>query len=404
MKILSPVFSNKNYTKLLIGNTISSFGDSMYSIALTVALYKATGNISAVAFMWLIRASMRIPIQFISGIIADSYPRKKLICITNLISAPVALGFLFFDSQNHILIYLLIFFLQAFNDIEQPAIMGLMQEIVDKDQLKEANAISSLIDRIATLASPALAGGLMLVWGVSVLFLINGISFILAAIILYTIDYHSVIEKKKREFTLFRFAKEGYEKAIENKAILLMLCIGILPGIMGRFYEIYKVHVSDKLLQLGSEGIVFFSYSMTIGGILSPLIIKYFFKNFKFTAKFYSFVLVIHSAIMVVWGVVDNPILNLVILTVGGIFFSSVGIILRTYLQENVDAQYIGRIFSLYQMMMILGAIIGILSAPKLLDIGGVSLGFAIVLVISALCLAIAQLSPKKEIPEKESN
>lgn len=48
------IYRNKNYRKLLIGNTISSFGDSMYSIALTVSLYEATGNISAVAFMWLI--------------------------------------------------------------------------------------------------------------------------------------------------------------------------------------------------------------------------------------------------------------------------------------------------------------------------------------------------------------
>lgn len=377
------IYRNKNYRKLLIGNTISSFGDSMYSIALTVSLYEATGNISAVAFMWLIRAVMRIPIQFISGIVADTFPRKQLICFTNFISAPIAFGFLLLDKQNWWGVYVLIFFLQALNDIEQPAIMGLMQEIVDKEQLKDANAASALIDRIATLVSPALAGGLMLTWGVSVLFFINGLSFFLAAFFLSGIEYTSSIERKERQaFTMFRFAKEGYTKALEDKRIFSLLCIGIFPGIMGRYYEIYKVYVSDKLLNLGAEGIVLFSYAMTIGGILSPLMIPYLWKRKRFTARFYSVIVLCLSGIMILWTSTQNPVYSFLLLTIGGVFFSATGILLRTYLQENVEKQYIGRIFSLYQMWMILGAIAGILSAPLLLELWSVRLGFMIVFAI----------------------
>lgn len=165
------IYKNKNYMKLIIGNTISSLGDSMYGIALTIALYQTTGSISSVAFMWLIRAAMRIPIQFISGIVADSFPRKKLVCFTNFISTPIALGFLLIDKQNWIFIYTLIFLLQALNDIEYPAIVGLTQELVDKEQLKDANATSALLNQIATFSAPAIAGGLMWLWNCLVSFL-----------------------------------------------------------------------------------------------------------------------------------------------------------------------------------------------------------------------------------------
>lgn len=81
------LYKNRNFMKLILGNTISGFGDSMYNIALTISLYQTTGNVSAVAYMWLIRASMRIPIQFIAGIIADSFPGKRIITLTNSLSA-----------------------------------------------------------------------------------------------------------------------------------------------------------------------------------------------------------------------------------------------------------------------------------------------------------------------------
>ena len=390
------LFRNRNYQALLLGNTISSFGDGLYSIALTVSLYQATGKVSAIAFMWLIRAAMRIPIQFLSGIVADSYPKKQLVCFTNVISTPIALGFLFVDSQNWLILYIIIFFLQALNDMEQPAIMGLMQEIVEKDRLKEANATSALIERIVTFASPALAGWLMLTWGVSVLFFMNGISFLLAAVFLSTITYQSSGEKEERKkFTFFQLAKDGYYKALENKTILFMLFIGILPGIMGRFYEIYKVYVSDKLLDLGAEGIVLFSYSMTIGGILSPLILKYLFRSKQFTAGFYLTILLALSAVMTLWGNTRNPVISFAVLTIGGTLFSSVGIILTTYLQENVEKQFIGRIFSLYQMLMMIGAILGILSAPLLLEAGNAGLGFGIVCGICLLALFFARFLGK---------
>ena len=384
----SKIYQNRNFMKLIIGNTISSLGDSMYNIALTVNLYKTTGSVSAIAFMWLIRAAMRIPIQFFAGVIADSYPRKQLICLTNLISAPISLAFLIVAPEHWSLLYVLIFLLQALNDLEQPALIGLTQEIVEQPYLREANALSSFLGEIIGFIAPALSGGILILWGTSLLFLINAVSFLIAGIILLTIQYSSVIKlKEKRKFTLFQFAKEGYLKAITDSKLLLILFIGILPGMMGRFYEIYKVHISDVLLNWGAEGIVLFSYAMAIGGILSPLLIKYFFASKKLTANFYILTVLILSAVLSLWGIVNNPILSFNLLTIGGILFSFVGIIFNTYLQENIDQQYIGRIFSFYRILMILGAIIAILLAPVLLNLWNSSLGFILVFSITIFAI-----------------
>lgn len=373
------IYRNRNFMKLTLGNTISFYGDNMYNIALTVSLYQSTGSVSAIAFMWLIRVSMRIPIQFFAGMIADSFPRKQIIILTNLISAPIALAFLIVEGQHRIFLYILIFLLQALNDIEQPSIVGLTQELVEPEQLKDANALTSFLAEISAFTAPGLAGAIMLFWRVPAIFLLNALSFLVAGVILSAIRYQSVIEKKKKsEFTLFAFAKEGFRYVLGKRELMLFLGFGILPGMMGRYYEIYKVHVADVNLNIGPEGIVFFSYAMGIGSVLTPPIVKAFLKNKTFTPSFYFASVLAVSAALTLWGITTNPLLSFPALAFSAFVFTLLGIVLNTYLQENVDSTIIGRVYSLYRILMILGALIGILAAPWLLNLWNAGLGFLI--------------------------
>ncbi|MBR4604948.1 MAG: hypothetical protein IKO41_01795, partial [Lachnospiraceae bacterium] len=62
--IRSKVFKNPAFQKLALATLISSFGDSLYALAITLSVYNITGSIAGVAGMWLIRAVIRIPCQF----------------------------------------------------------------------------------------------------------------------------------------------------------------------------------------------------------------------------------------------------------------------------------------------------------------------------------------------------
>ncbi|MBR3470087.1 MAG: hypothetical protein IKH28_10450, partial [Lachnospiraceae bacterium] len=58
------LFKNPAFVKLALATLISSFGDSLYALAITLSVYNITGSIAGVAGMWLIRAVIRIPCQF----------------------------------------------------------------------------------------------------------------------------------------------------------------------------------------------------------------------------------------------------------------------------------------------------------------------------------------------------
>lgn len=58
------LFLQKRDLRLLCFITlVSSIGDSLYSLAITLAVYQASGSVAGVAGMWLIRALVRIPAQ-----------------------------------------------------------------------------------------------------------------------------------------------------------------------------------------------------------------------------------------------------------------------------------------------------------------------------------------------------
>ncbi|MDO4296398.1 MAG: hypothetical protein Q4D90_09620 [bacterium] len=70
--------NNRNFRLLCVTTLISSIGDSLYSLACTLTVYALSGSIAGVAGMWMIRAIIRIPGQFLAGVVSDRFNRKYI--------------------------------------------------------------------------------------------------------------------------------------------------------------------------------------------------------------------------------------------------------------------------------------------------------------------------------------
>jgi Na+/melibiose symporter-like transporter len=129
------LFKNRNFVLLTIGGFISSIGDYLYNIGVTVYLYSITNSIGAVALMWLSRGILRIPMLYLSGIIADSCNKKRVIFITNFVSVLFAFLFIFASGQRLWLVYILAFSLQSLNDIDVSSEAAILPQLVSKEEL-----------------------------------------------------------------------------------------------------------------------------------------------------------------------------------------------------------------------------------------------------------------------------
>lgn len=400
------IFKNKNFTLICLGTLISSIGDNLYNIALTISIYTLSGSIAAVAGMWLVRACIRIPGQFISGIIADKYNRKKVILFTNLFNTLVAFMFILVSGKNIGFAYILIFLLQATSDIDDTAGMAMLPEIVNKEELPTANSVFTLLTTITLLVSPGLAGFIYIKYGASILFIMNSASFLIAAMIYSMIKYKStrLDNKEVHNFTLFKFAKEGYSKVINNRVVLITIFVMMSFSLLGRFYDIYKVYVADKILDVGSEGIIYFSYAMAFGSMLTPACIKLIKRNrFKLSTS-YLVVSLFSGVGYLFWGFANKMFLSFSSVFILGIFTSAMSVFINSIIQDQIEKEYIGRVFSFYKMSIMISAIFGIVIAPILFDTIGVKYAvsiFAIIAIILVVLFSRLDKRVNEEVNEK---
>ncbi|MGL4372963.1 MAG: MFS transporter, partial [Turicibacter sp.] len=343
-----------------------------------------TNSVGSVAIMWFARAFLRIPIQYISGAVVDKYNKKYIVILANAISAPLAFSLIWVDSTNLYLAYTIVFLLQAINDIDVTAEVAMLPEIVDKDKLQEYNSLFSVLGTIALLLSPALGGLIFKVVGVIPLFIINAMTFMVATLSFLFIRYSNiVVERKNSKSSILKSGKEGFVVIKKNPTFMLLILSVMSLSILGRFYEIYKVYIADEILQIGTDGILYFSYAMAFGGFLTPIIIKKAKEKFEgdLVNPFIIFT-VITSICYFIWGNAQSVSVSLITLFILGAISSCYLTLMTTIIQKNTPQELVGRVFAAYKIALISSAILGIVISPYVLKLIGLFGSFLIFSII----------------------
>jgi hypothetical protein len=141
------------------------------------------------------------------------------------------------------------------------------------------------------------------------------------------------------------------------------------------------VAVSDILLGLKPEGIIYFDYALAVGGIIVPLVIKLISKNrdiFNFAASTLAI-----GVGYIVFGYSHSIILSLGVLVFLGLLQNIQGLYTRTIIQKSIPGQYVGRVFSFYKIVLTLFALIGLGLASPLYKTIGIGNSFLITASIS---------------------
>lgn len=371
---------NKVFRILAYTTTISSLGDSLYALAITLSVYNITGSLMGVAGMWLIRALIRIPCQFFSGVIVDRFDKRKISIYVYLLSAMLMFAIVFTHDQYLILAFFVVFILQGTSDVDNLAQMGIMSEMISEDDLTDAENIFSIIGTIVLLIGPGLGAVLYKHYGTTILYAIDGITFVIAAFFMAFLPYKFVKEEYDgEEFTLFSHAKKGLQEVKNIPIIQYTMILSVFFGMMGRFYEIDKVYLADSIFNIGAEGIIYFEYAMAIGGMIAPFI-TLFFKRLKLddTIK-YSISCIIYATCFMIWGCAVNLKIALISNILIGVFETSQGVMTNVIFMSKVRKNVMGMVMAYRKIIIVFSAICGAALAPVLVDICGVPISFIIV-------------------------
>ena len=114
------------------------------------------------------------------GVLADRIPKRRLITITQVAMAVPALTLFAVTVTGVVapwMVFALVFMRGTANAIENPARQSFVIEMVGPDRVVNAVSLNSVLIHGARVIGPAIAGVLILLWGVEPCFLVNAASF-----------------------------------------------------------------------------------------------------------------------------------------------------------------------------------------------------------------------------------
>ncbi len=176
---LDLVQGNANFRHLWYGQIVSLFGDWFNLIASAALISTLTKSGLAVGGLFVVRMLAPFFISPLAGVAADRYNRKWLLILADLTRAVVVLGFLLVrEPQFTWLLYTLTAVQLAISGFFFPTRNAILPDIVTRQELGAANALSSATWSVMLALGAALGGLVAGELGIYPAFIIDSLTFL----------------------------------------------------------------------------------------------------------------------------------------------------------------------------------------------------------------------------------
>jgi MFS family permease len=170
-----------NYRRYFAGQVVSLSGNWMQIVAETWLVLKLTGSGLAVGVTACLQFAPMLVLGAFGGLLADRFPKRSILMLTQAAMAVPALALWALAVSGAVepwMVYALVLARGTVNALDNPTRQSFVIEMVGSDRLVNAVGLNSVLVHTARIAGPALAGAVIVTWGVAPCFLINAASFL----------------------------------------------------------------------------------------------------------------------------------------------------------------------------------------------------------------------------------
>ncbi len=176
---------NTNFLLLWQGQFVSALGDIAYTISLGFWILATTGSTALMGSLMAATVIPRVVIAPFAGVYVDRHNRKLLLVIMDTVRGLLILFVGIAALTNKIEIWMLFIAGIAIGSCAaffNPAVNSIIPDIVGPKKLVRANSVFSLIQTGSGILGNSAAGFLYKLVGAPLLWLFNGISYLISAI------------------------------------------------------------------------------------------------------------------------------------------------------------------------------------------------------------------------------
>jgi DHA3 family macrolide efflux protein-like MFS transporter len=251
-----PRLWNSSFYLLWQGQLISALGDAVYAIALGFWVLNKTGSTAIMGTLMAASTLPRVAIAPFAGVLVDRFDRKWMLVAMDAVRgiAVVLVGVAAFSGQLQVWMVLVAgIILSVASSFFGPAVGSALPDIVPKESIVQANSAFALLQTGSGVLGNAAGGFLFQLLGAPLMFLANGISYLIAAVASVPIHVPKV-RHETREFRFTRDLKAGLAFVWHYRGIRNM----VLTAAVLNFFAVVGITLLLPLFQrtpgLGSSG------------------------------------------------------------------------------------------------------------------------------------------------------
>jgi DHA3 family macrolide efflux protein-like MFS transporter len=391
-----PAHWKRNVGLFLSGQTISLFGSMLVQYAVMWYVTFETRSGFAVALYAVAAFLPQGIVSIFGGVIADRMNRRVLVIIADASIAAVTLvlAVLMVNGFTDLWIILLAVAVRSVGaGVQTPAVQAMIPQIAPPDQLMRVNGIFQTIQSAMALLAPAAAGAVFGLFGLVPLFFIDVITAVIGIVFLAFVTVPTLASIASKTSSYREDLVEGMRYIWHHPvvrwllmvfAIIFLLTVApsfITPLLVARTFgtEVWMVTVLE----------IAFSVGMLLGGVLvSTLLAKrsriglILFSTFGFAV--FTIALGLSPNLWVFYGFMFGF----------GLLVPLFSAPFMTLVQETVEPEMHGRVFSYVGIVMALATPIGMLVFGPLADVISVQLLLVIGGLATILVIVVAILLP----------
>lgn len=346
----------RNATLYIIGQFVSMFGSMLVQHAIT---WQITLETQSGVIMTLFTCAALLPMTFISpfaGVWADRHNRKHLIIISDgcIALVTLALAVTYISGYKNIWLMFIVVIARSFGQgIQQPAVSAMIPQMVPTESLQRFNGIQSSIQSFNMFVAPMAAGALLSFLPIERIFFIDvATAAIGIGIVLIFVRVSGVPRKEEVKSGIKQYFHELQEGLLYINSKPWLKLIIIYSAFFGFFASPAALltplqtarSFGDDVWRLTAIEIVF-SMGAVLGGILITM-----WGGFKNKAHTIALACALFGAAGFLLGIVTDFRVYLGVMLICGITMPIFNTPSMTLLQSKIEADKMGRVFSVMMM------------------------------------------------------
>lgn len=276
---------NKNYRRLWAAQAISNFGDWFGLLALYALIGTYSDSEFLLGLIIVVKMLSLAVFSPLAGYITDRFNRRKLMILCDILRAIAVLGILFVQTESMLwLAFALTSFQMMISAIFEPAKTASIPNVASKEDLVNANIISTATWSIIFTSGMAIGGFATELLGIKTVLILDAGTYLLSSWFIYKAvipQTEMTEEEKEKTKNPLVGIIDGAKYLIENPQVLRpSIAKGTSSSFLGGLVYMLII-ISEEILMMGSIGLGLLYAARGFGTGIGPIIGRRLFRDEK---------------------------------------------------------------------------------------------------------------------------